>query len=386
VYDQPLAYLDNAATTQKPDVVIDRVHRFYALENSNVHRGVHFLSQRATDAFESARSTVAHYINCTPSEVVFTTGTTGAINLVASGLGASIGVGDEVIISSLEHHSNIVPWQMMCERSGATLRVIPVDDSGVLDLAAYEQLLSEKTRIVAVAHTSNAIGTVNPIVEMTRMAHSADALVLVDAAQAFAHGPVDVVALDADFVCFSGHKMFGPTGIGVLYGRKSILETLPPYQGGGDMIETVTFESSTYAELPHRLEAGTPNIAGVLGLAAAVEYLSALEWSQIAEHENHLTAYATARLGEFPGVHIVGTAPEKAAVISFVYDSAHPYDVGTVLDRMGVAVRTGHHCAMPLMKRFGLPGTVRASFALYNNEADVDLLMAGMRKVKSLFG
>lgn len=385
VYGHPLAYLDNAATTQKPDVVIDRIHSFYATENSNVHRGVHFLSQQATDAFEGVRARTAQYIGADASEVVFTSGTTESINLVASGLEKSLTSDGEIIVSAVEHHSNIVPWQMACERAGAALRVIPVSDDGVLDLDAFANLLSNKTRIVAVAHTSNAIGSINPIRRIVELARQSDALVLVDAAQAFAHGPVNVRELGADFVCFSGHKMFGPTGVGVLYGRRDALEALPPYQGGGDMIETVSFDGTTYAPLPHRLEAGTPNIAGVLGFGAAIEYLSGLNWAHVHEHELRLLKLATDQLRAIPGVRIVGEAPDKAPVVSFVYEHAHPYDVGTVLDRMGVAVRTGHHCAMPLMERFNLPGTVRASFAFYNNEADIEALEAGMRKVQSLF-
>ncbi len=385
VYGHPLAYLDNAATTQKPDIVIDRIHSFYATKNSNVHRGVHYLSQQATDAYEGVRALAAAYIGATPDEIVFTSGTTESINLVASGIEKRLTADDEVIVTALEHHSNIVPWQMACERSGATLRVVPVSDDGVLDLEAYSRLLSTKTRIVAVGHTSNAIGTVNPIAQIVQLAHDVDALVLVDAAQAFAHGPVNVSELGADFVCFSGHKMFGPTGVGVLYGRLSVLESLPPYQGGGDMIETVSFSGTTYASLPHRLEAGTPNIAGVLGLGAAIEYMSRLNWTHVREHEMRLLKIATEQVRAIRGVTVVGESPDKAPVLSFVYDRAHPYDVGTVLDRMGVAVRTGHHCAMPLMERFDLPGTVRASFAFYNNEADIEALEAGMRKVQSLF-
>ncbi len=385
VYGHPLAYLDNAATTQKPDIVIDRIHRFYATENSNVHRGVHYLSQQATDAFEQVRATVANYIGASPSEIVFTSGTTHGVNMVASGMAQRLQPGDDVIVSALEHHANIVPWQIACERSGATLRVIPVDDGGVLDLTAYGELLSDRTKIVAVGHTSNAIGTINPVSEISRLAHEAGAVVLVDAAQAFAHGPVDVEELGADFLCFSGHKMFGPTGTGVLFGRRDLLEALPPFQGGGDMIDTVSFEGTSYADVPHKHEAGTPNIAGVLGLGAAIEYLRGLDWELIQRHENWLLETATEQLRRLSGITIVGTAPNKASVVSFVHHKAHPYDVGTVLDRMGVAVRTGHHCAMPLMERYSLPGTVRASFALYNNGADIEALLAGMHKVESLF-
>lgn len=385
VYGRPLAYLDNAATTQKPNVVIDRIARYYACENSNVHRGVHYLSQQATDAFEQARGLVADYLGVTATEIVFTSGTTGAINLVAAGFSRTLSAGDEIIISALEHHSNIVPWQLACQHSGASLRVIPVDDDGVLDLEAFRLLLSDHTRLVAVAHTSNAIGTVNPIRAISDLAHSAGATVLVDAAQAFAHGPVNAPELGADYLCFSGHKMFGPTGVGALYGRREKLEALPPWQGGGDMIETVSFEESTYAAVPHRFEAGTPNIAGVLGLGAAVEYLGRLDWDVVRSHEETLSAAATARLESVRGIRVVGTAPGKAPIVSFVYEHAHPYDIGIVLDRMGVAVRTGHLCAMPLMKRLNVPGTVRASFAFYNTENDIEALAAGMRKVESLF-
>lgn len=386
IYDKRLAYLDNAATTQKPRAVIDRITRYYAGENANVHRGVHFLSQQATDNYERARATLAGYVGADPAEVIFTAGTTGAINLVASGLAQSMAPGDEVIVTTLEHHSNIVPWQLACQRSGAILRVIPVSDDGVLDLDAYRLLLGNRTRVVAIGHTSNAIGTVNPVRQIAEDAREAGALVLVDAAQAFAHGPVDMADLDADFLCLSGHKMFGPTGIGALCGRRERLESLPPWQGGGDMIETVAFEKSTYADLPHRLEAGTPNIAGVLGLEAAVTYLAGLDWPAVKRHEGELLKAATDRLASIPGIRIVGTAPDKSPVVSFVHEKAHPYDIGTVLDRMGVAVRTGHHCAMPLMQRLNLPGTVRASFAFYNTMEDVDSLIDGMNKAESVFG
>lgn len=389
VYGHPLAYLDNAATTQKPSAVIDRIAHFYAHENSNVHRGVHHLSQRATDAFEATRGSIARYLGVAATEVVFTSGTTGSINLVASGFSQTLSSDDEIVISALEHHSNIVPWQLACGRSGAKLRVIPVDDDGELDLEAFKLLLSDRTRLVAVTHTSNAIGTVNPIREMADLAHAAGAAVLVDAAQAFAHGPVNVHELDVDFLCFSGHKMFGPTGVGVLYGKSEALGSLPPWQGGGDMIETVSFESSTYAAIPHRFEAGTPNIAGVLGLGAAVEYLRELDWNAVHQHEDALRSSATDILEAIEGVRVIGATrsdpANRAPMVSFVYDRAHPYDIGTVLDRMGIAVRTGHHCAMPLMKRFDLPGTVRASFAFYNTQDDVAALADGMQKVETLF-
>lgn len=388
VHDHELVYLDNAATTQKPRSVIDRIVRYYELENSNVHRGVHFLSQAATDAYEGARARIARYINARePREIVFTRGTTESVNLVAHSFGlANISGGDEVLISAMEHHSNIVPWQLLCERVGARLVVAPVADSGELVYEEFENLLGERTRLVAICHTSNALGTVNPVRQIIRDAHALGVPVLVDGAQALPHGPVDVQALDCDFLCFSGHKMFGPTGIGVLYGKFDRLDALPPYQGGGDMIETVSFDGTTFNEVPHRLEAGTPNIAGVVGLAAAVDYLDSVGPDAIVAYERELTAYATSQLTAEGGVRIYGTAPHKTSVISFLVDGVHPYDAGTILDRLGVAVRTGHHCTQPLMQRFGIPGTVRASFAFYNTFVDVDALVAGVRKVKQMFG
>ncbi len=388
VHEHKLVYLDNAATTHKPRPVIDRIVRYYESENSNVHRGVHHLSQIATDAYEGARTRIARYINARDArEIVFTRGTTEAINLVAHSFGqANISAGHEVLISAMEHHSNIVPWQLLCELRGARLVVVPVSDSGELVYEEFEKLLGERTRLVAICHTSNALGTINPIRRMVRDAHALGVPVLVDGAQALPHGPVDVQDLDCDFLCFSGHKMFGPTGIGVLYGKLEQLDALPPYQGGGDMIDTVSFNGTTFNEIPHRLEAGTPNIAGVVGLAAAVDYLEKVGPNEIAAYERELTAYATARLLDEGGICIYGTAAQKTSVISFLVDNVHPYDAGTILDRLGIAVRTGHHCTQPLMQRFGIPGTVRASFAFYNTFDEVDALVAGVRKVKEMFG
>ncbi|MBT8399048.1 MAG: cysteine desulfurase [Rhodothermia bacterium] len=384
-HDHPLVYLDNAATTQKPQSVIDRIRRYYESENSNVHRGVHFLSQLATDAYEGARRTIASYINASdPREVIFTRGTTESINLVASSYGASFVPGDEVLISTMEHHSNIVPWQMLCERRGCTLKVIPVSDEGEIIYEEFERLLSERTKILAVCHTSNALGTVNPIQRMIRDAHALGVPVLIDAAQALPHGPMDVRELDCDFLCFSSHKMFGPTGVGVLYGKQDLLESLPPYQGGGDMIESVSFEGTTYNELPHRFEAGTPNIAGVIGLEAAVKYLQKVSPAAISSYEAELTDYATKTISSIDGVRIVGTAKRKVPVMSFLVGDIHPYDCGTILDRLGIAVRTGHHCTQPLMHRFGIPGTARASLAFYNTFGEVDALADGIRKAKSM--
>ncbi len=389
VYDgAPLAYLDNAATTQKPQAVIDRLRRYYARENSNVHRGVHALSQRATDAYEAARRSVARLIGASDeTQLVFTRGTTEAVNLVAATFGRRhVGAGDEVVISAMEHHSNIVPWQLLCEEKGARLRVIPVTEAGEIDLDAYRALLTERTKLVALVHVSNTLGTINPIEEMAHVARERGIPVLVDGAQALPHVPVDVEALGADFYCFSGHKMFGPTGIGGLWGRRELLEKMPPYQGGGDMIDEVTFEKTTFAGLPHRLEAGPPPIAGAIGLGAAAEYLLAMDRAGARRHEDALLAYATDRLADLGGIRFVGTASEKTGACSFLIDGVHPYDAGTILDRLGVAVRTGHHCTQPLMERYGIPGTVRASLAFYNTRADVDRLMDGVRQVKEMLG
>ena len=384
VHGRPLVYLDNAATSQKPRAVIDRIRDYYVRENSNVHRGVHTLSQRATEAYEAARARIARYIGAPGThQVIFTRGTTEAINLVAFSYGRNrLKAGDEVVISTMEHHSNIVPWQLVCEATGAVLRVIPVDDDGALCYDEYQRLLTEKTRLVAVAHVSNALGTINPVRRMIRDAHGLGIPVLLDGAQAMPHMKVNVRDLDCDFYCFSGHKMFGPTGIGVLYGREALLEAMPPYQGGGDMIETVTFERTTYNALPHKFEAGTPHIAGAVGLGEAVAYLEALDFEAAARHEQDVLAYATGRLAELAGMRFIGTAPQKAGVLSFLPGDVHP---GTILDQLGIAVRTGHHCTQPLMKRFGIPGTVRASFAFYNTREEVDRLFDGLRQVQRLF-
>jgi len=385
VNGRPLVYLDNAATTQKPQAVLDALLGFYSRDCANVHRGVHALSQRATDAYEGARETVARFLKARPREIVFTRGTTEAINLVAYSYGSRLLPGDEILITELEHHSNIVPWQMLAERTGARLRVAPIDDRGEIILEEFQRLLGPRTRIVAVAHVSNALGTVNPVEEICRLAHTYGARVLVDGAQAVPHLAVDVRALDCDFYAFSGHKIYGPTGIGVLFGRWELLEAMPPYQGGGDMIRSVTFEKTLYNDPPYRFEAGTPHIAGAIGLAAAIEYVTRLGLEEIRRHEQQLLEAATRALEEIPGVRIVGTAAHKAAVVSFVLDGVHPHDVATVLDHEGVAVRAGHHCAQPLMERFGLPATTRASFALYNTLEEVDALARAVRRARELF-
>ncbi|MEM6326166.1 MAG: cysteine desulfurase [Bacteroidota bacterium] len=388
VHGRPLVYLDNAATTQKPQVVIDRIARYYAEENANVHRGVHFLSAEGTEAFEAARATIAGFIGApSPREVVFTRGTTEAINLVAHGFAeAVLREGDEIVVTGLEHHANIVPWQMAAERTGARLRVLPMTPEGDLDTSRLGEVLTEATRIVCVSHTSNALGSVSPLREVTEAARAVGAAVLVDGAQATPHAPVDVQALGVDFFVFSGHKTYGPMGIGVLWGREAWLDRLPPYQGGGDMIDTVTFERTTYAGLPSKFEAGTPNVAGVLGLAAAVDYLTRLGMEHVATHEADLVAYAVAQLEALGGVRFIGTPRERASAVSFLLEGLHPYDTGTVLDRLGIAVRTGQHCAQPVMDAFGVSGTVRASFALYNTRDEIDALCDGLRQVRDLFG
>lgn len=384
--DHPLVYLDNAATSQKPEMVIDRIRAYYADENSNVHRGVHRLSQEATDAYEGAREKLARFINAAHThEVIFTRGTTEGINLVAYSLGAShFSEGDEIIVSEMEHHANIVPWQMLCERVGTTLRVIPVSDAGELDYDAYTDMLGEQTGLVAIGHISNALGTINPVQQMIADAHAVGALALIDGAQSTQHTRVDVQTLDCDFLCFSGHKMFGPTGIGVLYGKEDLLNAMPPFQGGGDMIDRVSFDGTTYDALPHKFEAGTPHIEGAIGLGAAVDFLEGLDMAAVQAHEADLLAYATEQLQTIDGLRIIGTAQEKASVISFLVGQAHPYDVGTLLDQMGIAVRTGHHCTEPLMDRYGIPGTVRASFALYNTRDDVDRLVRALQRIQPL--
>ena len=384
---RPLVYLDNAATTQKPRQVIDRIVRYYSEENSNVHRGVHYLSEVATDAYEKARTTVKRFIGARDEkEIVFTRGTTEGINLVAQSWGRkNVGAGDEILITAIEHHSNIVPWQLLCEEKGAGLRVAPVNDSGDLVLEEFARLLTPRTKLVAFGHASNALGTINPIRKMIGLAHAAGAVVLIDGAQGVPHLHVDVRDLDCDFYAFSGHKVYGPTGTGVLYGKEAILEAMPPWQGGGDMILSVSFEKTTYNALPYKFEAGTPNIEGVVGLAAALDYVSAIGIDAIATHEQDLLHYATRRLLAVDGLRIIGTAAEKASVISFVLEGVHPHDIGTILDQEGIAIRTGHHCAQPLMMRFNVPATGRASFAMYNTREEADALIGGLQKVIELF-
>jgi cysteine desulfurase / selenocysteine lyase len=384
---KPLVYLDNAATSQKPSAVIERIERYYATENANVHRGVYELSERATAAYEAAREKARAFLNAaTTREIVFVRGTTEAINLVASSWARPrLQPGDEVLVSAMEHHSNIVPWQLACEERGAAVRVIPMNRRGELLLDEFARLVTDRTRIVAVAHVSNSLGTINPIADLVRLAHARSIPVLVDGAQAAPHLRIDVQRLGADFYTVSGHKMFGPTGIGVLYGRAELLEAMPPYQGGGDMIKSVTFAKTTYADLPAKFEAGTPHIAGAIGLGAAIDYLGALDWEAVATHEHDLLTYATARLEEIPGVQLVGTAAHKACVVSFVVEGVHAHDVGTIVDQEGVAIRTGHHCTQPVMDFFGVPATARASFALYNTRADVDALVAAIGKVRKVF-
>ena len=387
VHERPLVYLDNASTTQKPRAVIDRLTQFYADENANVHRGVHALSERATVAYEQARSTVARCLNAVdPREIVFVRGTTEAINLVAAAYGrAHVGDGDEVLVTEMEHHSNIVPWQLLCEEKGARVVAAPVTGAGELDVDAFERLLTGRTRIVALAHVSNALGTINPVREIVELAHARGIAVLIDGAQAVAHMAVDVQALGCDFYAFSGHKVFGPTGIGVLYGRLPLLESMPPYQGGGDMISSVTFERSTWNVLPYKFEAGTPHIEGAIGLHAALDYIESAGFDAIGAHERDLLAYATRQIEAVDGVRLIGTAREKASVVSFVMDTVHPHDIGTIVDREGVAIRTGHHCAQPVMDRFGIPATARASLAMYNTREDIDTLVGALRKVREVF-
>jgi cysteine desulfurase/selenocysteine lyase len=384
---EPLVYLDNAASTQKPRAVLDAVARYYEHDNANVHRGVHTLSERATLAYEAARSTVARFVGASDSsEIVFTRGTTESLNLVAASYGGDVlREGDEVLLTEMEHHSNIVPWQMACARSGAKLRVVPILDSGDLRMEAFASLLGPRTKIVAVTHVSNALGTVNPVAEICRLAHAAGAVVVVDGAQGIAHGPVDVAALGCDFYAFSGHKMYAPMGIGALWGRRELLDAMSPWQGGGEMILTVTFEKTTYNVAPHRFEAGTPDVGGAVGLAAAMDWMSALGLGRIAAHEHALMQYAEAALRRVPGLTIIGNAREKAAVHSFVLEGIHPHDVGTILDHEGVAVRTGHHCAQPVMERYGVAATARASFGVYNNVADIDRLVEALGKARELF-
>jgi len=388
IYGRPLVYLDNAATTQKPQCVIDAITDYYLSTNSNVHRGLHYLSEKATAAQEGARQIAQGYLNAqSPREIIFTKGTTDSINLVAFSFGEGfVHPGDEIIISEMEHHSNFVPWQLMCERKGATLKVIPFDDNGELRMDVYAQHLSEKTRLVAVNYVSNSLGTINPVREIITKAHDAGAVVLIDGAQSVQHIPTDVQALDCEFFCFSGHKIYGPTGIGVLYGKEEWLDKLPPYQAGGEMIHQVTVEKTTFSELPFKFEAGTPNIAGIIALGQALSYVRSVGVPDIAEHENELLQYATEKMSAIDGLRIFGTAPLKTSVISFLVNGIHHYDMGTLLDKMGVAVRTGHHCTQPVMDHYHIEGTVRASLALYNNTHDIDTLVDGIIKVKQITG
>ena len=387
VHGKPLVYLDNAATTQKPQAVLDAIVGYYFEDNANVHRGVHLLSERATEAYERARAITQRFLNAArPEEIIFVRGTTEAINLVAQTYGRrNVAAGDEIIITAMEHHSDIVPWQMLCEEKGARLRVAPINDRGELLLEEYEKLLGPKTRLVAVGHVSNALGTVNPVGRIIELAHQQGALVLVDGAQAAPRMKVDVRELDADFYAFSGHKIYGPTGIGVLYGKAAVLDAMPPYQGGGDMISSVTFEKTVYNKLPHKFEAGTPHMAGAVGLGAALEYVSRLGIASISAHEHEVLGYATEQISALPGVRLIGTAREKTGVLSFVLEGVHPHDIGTILDQEGIAIRTGHHCAQPVMLRFGVPATARASFGLYNTREEVDALVRGLRKVQEVF-
>ena len=387
IHGKPLVYLDSAATAQKPSAVVDAIRRFHEVDCANIHRGVHELSQRSTAAYEETRSKTRKFLNSkSKNELIFVRGTTEAINLVSSSWGRkNVKEGDEIVVSAMEHHSNIVPWQMLCEETGAKLRVIPMNQRGELILEEYEKLLNPRTKMVAFCHVSNALGTINPAKQMIEMAHQVGALTLVDGAQAAPHLKIDVQALDADFYAFSGHKIFGPTGIGILYGKTKLLNAMPPYQGGGDMIRTVTFEKTTYNDLPYKFEAGTPNIAGGIGLGAALDYATRLGLDRIAAYEHELLVYGTEALSQIPGLKLIGTARDKAAVLSFIIDGIHPHDIGTVLDRQGIAVRTGHHCAQPVMDWFHVPATTRASLACYNTASEIDALVAGIWKVKEVF-
>ncbi len=388
VHGKPLVYLDNAATTQKPRQVIDAIRRYYEEDNANVHRGVHALSERATAAYEGARETVRAFVNAKAvSEIIFTRNATESINLVARAWGdANVRAGDEVLITGMEHHSNIVPWQLLCERVGATLKVVPIDDRGDLVMEEFERLLTPKTKMVAVVHLSNALGTVNPVADIVARAKAAGATVLIDGSQAAYHMAVDVRALGADFYAFTGHKVYGPTGIGILWGREAVLDAMPPFLGGGDMIRTVTFAGSTWNDLPYKFEAGTPNIAGAVGLGAAIKYIRTIGFDRIGPHETALLDRATAAVEALPGIRVIGTARRKASVLSFVMDGIHPHDIGTVVDREGVAIRTGHHCAQPIMDRYCIPATARASFAMYNNFDDIDALVAALGRARALLG
>jgi cysteine desulfurase/selenocysteine lyase len=387
VNGKPLVYLDNAATTQKPRVVIDAISRYYEADNANIHRGVHYLSQHATQRYEDSRDTVRQFLNAAePNEIVFVRGATEGINLVAQTLGRTcLLAGDEVLITAMEHHSNIVPWQILCQEKDAVLRVAPINDAGELILDEFERLVGLRTKLVALPHVSNALGTVNPVRQIVDLAHRYNAVVVVDGAQAVPHLAVDVRGLDCDFYVLSSHKLYGPTGIGVLYGKSALLNAMPPYQGGGDMILSVTFEKTTYNKIPHKFEAGTPDISGVIGLGAAIDYVSGLGLKRIEAHERDLLRYATESLATIPGIRLIGTAKEKASVLSFVMDGIHPHDIGTILDQEGIAIRTGHHCAQPVMERFAVPATARASFALYNTREEVDALVRGIGKVREVF-
>lgn len=383
----PLVYFDNGASSQKPKSVIEAIEHYYTTINANIHRGVHTLSQLATDAYEVSREKIRAHINANEaSEVIFTSGTTDSINLVASTFTTLLKKGDEIIVSHMEHHSNIVPWQLLCERTGATLKVIPINQKGELILSEYEKLLSEKTKLVSVNHASNALGTLNPIEEIISKAHAVGAAVLIDGAQAVAHLKPDVQKLNCDFYAFSAHKMCGPTGVGILYGKREWLEKLPPYKGGGEMIKHVTFEKTTYAEIPHKFEAGTPNIAGGIVFGTAIDYLNQIGFENIAQYEEELLNYATEKLQEIPNVVIYGTSEKKVSVLSFNVEGIHPYDIGTIIDKMGIAVRTGHHCAQPIMEFYKIPGTVRASFSFYNTKEEIDLFIAALRKAVSMLG
>lgn len=386
VNGKPLVYLDNGASTQKPQLVIDAINYYYSSQNSNVHRGVHYLSQIATDAYEVTRRKLKAFINSKEEhEIILTKGTTDSINLVASSFGgAFINEGDEILISAMEHHSNIVPWQMLCESKKANLKVIPINDAGELDMDAYGKLLNERVKIVSITYVSNTLGTINPVKEIVRLAHAQNIPVLLDAAQAIQHIPIDVQALDVDFLAFSGHKMYGPTGVGVLYGKEKWLNAMPPYQGGGDMIKDVSFEKTTYNDLPFKFEAGTPNIEAGVALAFAIDYINSIGLDKIAQYEHELLCYTTDELLDINGLRVIGTAKEKSSVISFVVGNIHPYDIGVILDKLGIAVRTGHHCTQPLMARYGIPGTVRASIGLYNTKEEIDTLVKGVKKAVTM--
>lgn len=383
---KPLVYLDNAATTLKPKAVVDVESHHYLYAAANIHRGVHFLSEQATVQFEAVREKTRRFLNARETaEIIFTSGTTGSINLVAHSYGALLNPGDEIIITYMEHHANIVPWQMLCERKGLTLKVVPINDDGEISIAEVERLITPQTRLISMVYVSNALGTINPVRDVIQLAHAHNVPVMLDAAQAVAHMPLDVQAFDVDFLVFSGHKLFAPTGVGVLYGRRSWLDRMPPFLGGGDMIRTVSFEKTTYADLPAKFEAGTPHIGGVLGLGAAIDYVSHLGLERIGAYERHLLAYGTERLSELPGLRLIGTAKEKASILGFTLDDIHPHDIGTLVDQDGIAIRVGHHCAQPVMKRFGVPATARASLSFYNMPSEIDRLVASLIRIKEMF-